>query len=419
MSDSTAESTLRQRKATNNEKAEEPKSVVVTPEDEAKKRADFWAKVKTRSIAGLLMIIVFAIIINSNHYVIAAFVVLIQFGIFREIIVIRYHEAKERKLRWYRLHQWYLFLSTLFWVYAPKSLPHLKFLPAAAFTLRYHLAISFGLYVIGFIGFVLQLRGKVLKYQLGQLTWTLMTLLLLLQSSTAITNITRGIIWFILPASLIICNDIMAYFCGLVAGRKFINRPLTSLSPNKTWEGFIGAFFWTLAIAFFLSDALARFQWMICPKNTDEGEDSFFYTLQCDPHPVFVPHTYALPDFISNTFGMSTIDLRPIQLHSMSFAFFASFIAPFGGFFASAIKRAYKIKDFDSMFPGHGGVTDRMDCQMIMQLFTHVYISTFIMPRASSDVEHIISLITALPEKEKLLLWRQLNGTSLVKSISL
>lgn len=43
---------------------------------------------------------------------------------------------------------------------------------------------------------------------------------------------------------------------------------------------------------------------------------------------------------------------------------FASFIAPFGGFFASGFKRGFKIKDFGDSIPGHGGVTDRFDCQV-------------------------------------------------------
>jgi phosphatidate cytidylyltransferase len=43
---------------------------------------------------------------------------------------------------------------------------------------------------------------------------------------------------------------------------------------------------------------------------------------------------------------------------------FASIIAPFGGFFASGFKRAFKIKDFGDSIPGHGGITDRMDCQV-------------------------------------------------------
>lgn len=67
-----------------------------------------------------------------------------------------------------------------------------------------------------------------------------------------------------------------------------------------------------------------------------------------------------------------------LQIHSIWFAMFASVIAPFGGFYASAIKRTYGLKDFDSVIPGHGGVMDRMDCQFITALFTSVYYNTFI-----------------------------------------
>lgn len=53
-----------------------------------------------------------------------------------------------------------------------------------------------------------------------------------------------------MPACLIICNDVMAYACGMMFGKRFIKRPLISLSPNKSWEGFVGAFFWTMLFAF-------------------------------------------------------------------------------------------------------------------------------------------------------------------------
>ena len=53
-------------------------------------------------------------------------------------------------------------------------------------------------------------------------------------------------------------------------------------------------------------------------------------------------------------------------------------VAPFGGFFASGIKRAYKLDDFASIIPGHGGVFDRVDCQLIMGLATQIYYTTFI-----------------------------------------
>ena len=51
----------------------------------------------------------------------------------------------------------------------------------------------------------------------------------------------------------------------------------------------------------------------------------------------------------------------------------ASLFAPFGGFFSSAIKRSLNIKDYSNLIPGHGGVTDRMDCVMLMTLMTIEY----------------------------------------------
>jgi len=54
--------------------------------------------------------------------------------------------------------------------------------------------------------------------------------------------------------------------------------------------------------------------------------------------------------------------VAPVQLHAFVLALFACTLAPFGGFFASGFKRAFKIKDFGNSIPGHGGITDRFDC---------------------------------------------------------
>ena len=67
-----------------------------------------------------------------------------------------------------------------------------------------------------------------------------------------------------------------------------------------------------------------------------------------------------------------------ISIHYVNVLSPNSIVAPFGGFLASAIKRAYEVKDFDSLIPGHGGVTDRVDCEFIMALFVYVYHKTFV-----------------------------------------
>lgn len=62
----------------------------------------------------------------------------------------------------------------------------------------------------------------------------------------------------------------------------------------------------------------------------------------------------------------------------MFLSLFASICAPFGGFLASGIKRAYAVKDFGNVIPGHGGLMDRFDCQFIMAMYTTAYIKTFV-----------------------------------------
>ena len=59
-------------------------------------------------------------------------------------------------------------------------------------------------------------------------------------------------------------------------------------------------------------------------------------------------------------------------------ALVASLIAPWGGFLASAIKRAYEIKDFGSIIPGHGGLLDRIDSVLFVGAVVYGY-ATFVM----------------------------------------
>jgi len=354
----------------------------------------------------------FALILYTDQLLVCLFVVLIQIIVFREMINLRYIEVKEKKLWGFRtLHWWFLFVTD-FYVYGQPILQiAAKVLPSGSleFMSRSHLAISFTFYISGFIFFILTLKKNLYKYQFGQITWTLMILLVVVgQSHFIIQNIFKGLIWFILPCSLIICNDIMAYFCGFFFGRRFIDKPLTRLSPNKTWEGFIGALICTIIFAFCFSWILVQFTWFTCPYSPpasllDPLKRLFESTPQCTIDPSFLITTYNIP-------MLGSFTLLPVQIHAIIFALFASLIAPFGGFFASGIKRAYGVKDFYSLFPGHGGMTDRMDCQLLMGLFVYVYLATFI-KTGVMDPDQILFYINQLTIEDQQFVLEQLNSS--------
>ena len=126
-----------------------------------------------------------------------------------------------------------------------------------------------------------------------------------------------------------------------------------------------------------MTNVLMRSKYFICPVN-DLGAN-IFSGLECDPNPVFIPHNYQLPFIPPNWTHLPTsVSISPMQFHILVMATFASLIAPFGGFFASGLKRTFNIKDFGDSIPGHGGMTDRMDCQFIMGFFAYIYYHSFI-----------------------------------------
>jgi phosphatidate cytidylyltransferase len=373
-----------------------------------------YKKVLTRVATGATLIGIFTLVLNSDHTIVSLFSLGLQILVFREILNVRYNVVKEKELIGFRSLNWFYLWITLFYLYGKSVLLFLPFRWNLIQTLaRYHLGVSFVLYVIAFVTFILTLRRGYYKYQITQMTWTLMTLMIIVVQSTFITkNIFEGLIWFLLPCSIIVCNDIFAYFSGFFFGRKFINKPFLRISPNKTWEGFIGATFWTLLFGFFFADFLAQSQWFVCPR----AETASFKPLTCTPDAVFLPKNYYLPEILSQFFAsklhwdFSYVTLRPIQIHSLVLSLFGSLIAPFGGFFASAIKRAYRIKDFDNIFPGHGGFTDRTDCQYIMGVFTYVYYTMFIRTSVL-DMESIFESVLELSLAEQQALLSKLNDT--------
>ena len=266
----------------------------------------------------------------------------------------------------------------------------------------------------GFVFFVATLQKGHYRFQFTQFAWTHMALyLIVVQAHFIMNNIFEGMIWFFLPVSLVITNDIFAYICGITFGR----TQLIKLSPKKTVEGFVGAWVMTILFGVGLTNVLMRYKYFICPVNVrikpliqssthsaltlplqDLGAN-FWTGLECTPNPVFIPHTYKLPSWMPFA---QTVDIAPMQFHILVFATFASLIAPFGGFFASGLKRTFNIKDFGESIPGHGGITDRMDCQFIMGFFAFMYYQSFIAVYTASVGGVIETAITGLSPEEQL-----------------
>lgn len=112
-------------------------------------------------------------------------------------------------------------------------------------------------------------------------------------------------------------SDVLQYTWGKLLGRR---RIAPSISPNKTWEGFVGG----VACATLLGAAL----WWATPFN-------------------------------------------PLVAAAMALLIALAGFA--GGLVMSAIKRDRGVKDFGTLLPGHGGILDRIDSLLFAApLFFHV-----------------------------------------------
>ncbi|RHY26472.1 hypothetical protein DYB32_007588 [Aphanomyces invadans] len=232
--------------------------------------------------------------------------------------------------------------------------------------LQYHTWVSFSLYATLFVFSVLSLKKGYYKYQMGQLTWTIVTLcLIVFQMRSILDNIFKGLVWLFFPASLVVCNDCFAYFCGKLFGKRFIKAAFLKLSPNKTWEGFLGAFVCTVAFGFWSSALLAQSTWMTCPLESIEVRPML--------------------SVVGTTPVAAVVSIPRVQLYPI------------------------QVRDFDSVIPGHGGFMDRMDCQFITALFTTVYCTTFIWSY-STTADAIVQQVVQLPRDQQLQVLHQLQA---------
>ena len=55
-----------------------------------------------------------------------------------------------------------------------------------------------------------------------------------------------------------------------------------------------------------------------------------------------------------------------------------SIIGQIGDFAASSIKRYFEVKDFSELFPGHGGMIDRIDSVIFIAPFAYFLLTIFL-----------------------------------------
>uniref|UniRef100_A0A8C7DFE6 Phosphatidate cytidylyltransferase n=4 Tax=Salmoninae TaxID=504568 RepID=A0A8C7DFE6_ONCKI len=294
-----------------------------------------WKNWWVRGILTLAMISFFFIIIYLGPMVLMLIVLCVQIKCFQEIIHIGYSVYHSYHLPWFRTLSWYFLLCVNYFFYGETVTDYFFNLVQREEPLRilskYHRLISFALYLTGFCMFVLSLVKKHYRLQFYM------------------------------------------------------------LSPKKTWEGFIGGFFSTVVFGILLSYVMAGYSFFVCPVEFNSDHNSF--EVDCVPSDLFQLQDYALPATLESLTGWPTVRLYPFQIHSISLSAFASLMGPFGGFFASGFKRAFKIKDFANTIPGHGGIMDRFDCQYLMATFVNVYIASFIRgPNPAKVVQQLLAL---------------------------
>lgn len=141
-------------------------------------------------------------------------------------------------------------------------------------------------------------------------------------------------------------TDCFAYFFGMAFGK---HKMSPNISPKKSWEGAIGG----TCVATILGTAFALLFNLVSTK-----EFSIIF---------------------SNSQYMSfNILSKPVQIvFVVIITIAASVMGQIGDLVASKFKRTYDIKDYSDIFPGHGGVLDRLDSAIYVALFLFSVIMLF------------------------------------------
>lgn len=132
-------------------------------------------------------------------------------------------------------------------------------------------------------------------------------------------------------------TDIFALVFGLAFGRSGKHKLAPKISPKKSWEGAIGG----TAVALVLGFCFSYFYKYISSWVPQISGESM--------------------EFFSGVFNYDTFTAPGKVFVCLVLTLLLSITSQVGDLVASKLKRAYGIKDYSQVFPGHGGVLDRFD----------------------------------------------------------
>lgn len=353
-----------------------------------------------RGTFGLALILYFCLTVYCGPVLIMATTIAIQVKCFKEVLSIAIGQFPEELTDWiWWISSYFLITFNLF---VGGELSYTYFRPFLQvlnlnFLEDYHMLISFFVYITGIIGFVLSLKKNCEAQQYNFLAWTHMSLMLFaIPCYMTVKDIFQGMIWIIMAVTFVTFNDISAYIFGNLMGK----TPLIEISPKKTWEGFVGAAISTLAYSQAISYVLCKYPFLTCPIQYKLIRNSVKMVYTCEVSDLFMWKTI---EFLGLSLGY-----YPCMYHAFVVALFSCFLAPFGGFFASGFKRTYKVKDFASTIPGHGGILDRFNCFFPMVSFLNVYLSSFV--SKPDDVEIVMEIIDKVAANDQVKVFRLLEN---------
>lgn len=170
--------------------------------------------------------------------------------------------------------------------------------------------------------------------QLTDLSMSVLPLMTVLLPGLSIVNMSllmphaREVVYLSLTLAVPLVGDIFALFTGVKIGGK---KLCPAVSPNKTIAGSIGGLVGSLVAAVMIYAVTC---------------------MACDE---------------------ATLAILPPWWHYLILGLLGGAVGQIGDLFASLVKRHSKIKDFSNLFPGHGGMLDRLDSVLFMAVLMYSY----------------------------------------------